>query len=272
MKSTKAQILLIWSITIIVTLGSLSYQRVTGPTYPVRGKLEMNGVEITYKLLRSHDTTGDAQINISVPDTSIRGEYVWRRFKSHDQWTTVPLERDGHNLIARIPKQPAAGKVMYRIGLSPGKGGLVYLTEKPVIIRFKGHVPLFILIPHIIFIFTAMLLATRAGLEAYLRRQKIFNYALATTIFLFIGGLILGPIVQKFAFNAYWTGWPFGSDLTDNKLAISFMFWLIALWQNWGQREKRIWVIVAALVQLLIFLIPHSMLGSEIDYTRTGPQ
>ena len=84
---------------------------------------------------------------------------------------------------------------------------------------------------------------------------------------MFFGGLIFGPVVQKFAFGAYWTGWPFGQDLTDNKTLIAFIFWVIALIRIWRNREKRGWILVAAIVLLVIFLIPHSMFGSELDYS-----
>ncbi|MCK4406396.1 MAG: hypothetical protein KAV44_01845, partial [Bacteroidales bacterium] len=89
-----------------------------------------------------------------------------------------------------------------------------------------------------------------------------------TTICLFIGGLILGPIVQKFAFDAFWTGWPWGHDLTDNKTIVAFIFWLIALIRLIKNKEKSGWALVASIVLLVIYLIPHSVLGSEIDYTQ----
>jgi hypothetical protein len=90
---------------------------------------------------------------------------------------------------------------------------------------------------------------------------------------LFIGGLILGPIVQQYAFGAFWTGWPFGHDLTDNKTIIAFIFWAIALFQVMKKKPKAgIWVIVATIVMLAVYLIPHSVLGSEIDYTQIPNQ
>ena len=87
-------------------------------------------------------------------------------------------------------------------------------------------------------------------------------------IAIFVGGLILGPIVQKYAFDAYWTGWPFGHDLTDNKAAVAMLFWLIAYWRMRKDRRSRAWPLMASIVVLIIWLIPHSMLGSELDYTQ----
>jgi uncharacterized BrkB/YihY/UPF0761 family membrane protein len=85
---------------------------------------------------------------------------------------------------------------------------------------------------------------------------------------LVVGGLVLGPIVQKYAFDAYWTGWPFGTDLTDNKTAAAFLSWLI-VWRYVGRsKQPWKWVLGAAVVTLAVFLIPHSMFGSQLDYSK----
>jgi hypothetical protein len=89
---------------------------------------------------------------------------------------------------------------------------------------------------------------------------------------IFVGGLILGPIVQKYAFGAFWTGWPLGHDLTDTKTAIAMVFWLVATWRSKKPGGGRAWIIAAALVTLLVYLIPHSAYGSELDYTAIDQQ
>jgi hypothetical protein len=89
-----------------------------------------------------------------------------------------------------------------------------------------------------------------------------------TVALLFAGGFVLGPLVQKFAFGVAWAGFPAGSDLTDNKTLIAFLFWIVALVAGRKGRPARPFVIAASLVTLLIFLIPHSLRGSELDYSR----
>ena len=113
-----------------------------------------------------------------------------------------------------------------------------------------------------------MLLSTRTGLDALLKGTLSYRYTIITTIVMFVGGLIMGPLVQKYAFDALWTGWPFGHDLTDNKTLVAFVFWMIALWRARRFPDGRVWIIVASIITLVIFLIPHSVLGSEIDYTQ----
>ncbi len=125
-----------------------------------------------------------------------------------------------------------------------------------------------ILLPHILIIFLAMLFSTITGLETIIKGKHILLFTWITIITLFIGGLVLGPIVQKYSFGVYWDGWPFGHDLTDNKSLVAFIFWIIALIVQYKNRDKKLWTIVASIIMLIVFLIPHSVLGSEIDYTK----
>ena len=86
-----------------------------------------------------------------------------------------------------------------------------------------------------------------------------------------VGGLILGPIVQKYAFGAFWTGVPFGWDLTDNKTLIMWLVWAAVcgffVWKRAKSvRTERIGVILAAVVMVVVYLIPHSLRGSELDF------
>jgi len=90
-------------------------------------------------------------------------------------------------------------------------------------------------------------------------------------VLLTAGGMVLGPIVQKHAFGHYWTGFPAGRDLTDNKMLIMWLAWVgavgvVALGPNDGRVVKRLAVVVAALAMTGAYLIPHSMRGSELDH------
>jgi hypothetical protein len=262
----KNKALLIWIFSVVFTLAFAYYQRTTGPTYPVRGKVDIAGQVIKYKLIRTHGGEDDAIIELKNVAESISGEIKYKRLGTNDEWTVVRMNREGLSLEASLPHQPPAGKLMYHMTLISGEKS-VLLNDEPAVIRFKGDVPAWVLIPHIIFIFTAMLMSTRTGLEALIRGKYTYRYAWITLVTLFVAGLILGPVVQKYAFDAYWTGWPFGQDLTDNKTLVAFIFWAIAVWRLKKNPENRTWPIVAMLVLVVVFLIPHSMFGSELDYS-----
>jgi len=172
----------------------------------------------------------------------------------------------GDNLEAALPNQSAAGKLEYYVTLSDIVNTEELLNSGPIVIRFKGDVPATVLIPHIFFMFFGMLCANLTGLLALGKKEKYKFYGIVTLIFIAIGGMTLGPVVQKYAFGELWTGVPFGWDLTDNKTLVAFIFWILAVVGNW-KKDRPYLSIIAAGVTLIIFSIPHSAFGSELDYS-----
>lgn len=176
---------------------------------------------------------------------------------------------DGARLEATIPRQPPAGKVEYRIVMHAGQETLVIPDGEPVVARYRGSVPAAVLVPHILAMFLCMLLTTRALLEVMRpSAPRARGLILIAMVLLVVGGFILGPIVQKFAFGALWTGWPFGHDLTDNKTLIAFLAWLPAALAAASRRPTRLVVILGWVVMMGVFLIPHSMRGSQLDWSQ----
>jgi len=262
---------LYWVFAVIFTIIVAEYQKMTGPTYPVKGKIILNNQQINYELIRTAENKTDAEISLAVPDKSVNGTIEYKRYKSNDSLTKAPLNRSGDKLVFMMPKLEAAGKMMYEITLQSGdeKIKLTGRNGQPVVMRFKGHVPYYILIPHILLMFLGLLFSSRTAIEALIRGVKTYKYSLLTLLFLIPGGLILGPIVQKFAFGAYWTGWPFGHDLTDNKTIIMVLVWVLAAIKLRKDPQNRVWPVAAAIIVLVVYLIPHSAFGSEIDFTKT---
>jgi hypothetical protein len=121
---------------------------------------------------------------------------------------------------------------------------------------------------HVGGIFLAMVIAIRTLLEA-LVNGRYDRLIWATVISLLIGGFVLGPLVQWYAFGVWWSGIPFGYDWTDNKVLVELAFWVAALYLNRRERRHRASVIVAGIMTLVVYFIPHSVFGSEYDY-RTG--
>lgn len=264
-KSTK---ILLWVLSFVLMAVMAVYQRVTGPTYPVKGQINFNGETISYKLPRSHGGSGDECISFVAANKGTMAKLHLKKYPSYDDWANVEMLRAGDTLKAYIPHQEMAGKVMYRVDLYSNDGKFTTINNEPTIIRFKGEVPFYWLIPHILFIFFAMSMSTRTGLEAVFKGDKVLNYTYLTIVLLIVGGFVLGPIIQYYAFGALWTGWPLGHDLTDNKTFIALIFWAIAMFRLRKNQENRVWAIIASVALILVFLIPHSVLGSEIDYTK----
>ncbi len=240
----------------------------TGPTHPTSGTVEFNNSDVDYYFYRTQGGTVDHLVSIHDKDTTISATLFWKRYKSDDAWTTVEMQSRNDSLIAFLPNQPPAGKLEYYIKLSNGMDEINLPKDNTVVIRYKGSVPDTILIIHVIFMFSAMLLSVRTGIEAFRKEPKLFTLTYWTLITLFIGGLIFGPIVQQYAFGALWTGFPFGHDLTDNKTLIIFIGWIVALFMYKKSAHPVRWAIAASILMMAIYLIPHSTLGSEIDYKK----
>jgi hypothetical protein len=159
---------------------------------------------------------------------------------------------------------PMAGKLEYRVRLAKG-GEQVSFPDEAAVTRFKGDVPAWILIPHVAAMFFGMLFATRAAMAALFGGDTRFSAFLAFGLLVF-GGLVLGPAVQKLAFGEYWTGVPFGYDLTDNKTLIAAVAWVPAVIQLRGGARARAAVVLATIVTMVVFAIPHSVWGSQAKW------
>ena len=259
---------LFWILAFVLTLAAAVYQRMTGPTHPVGGKIDIAGTSVSYRLVRSAETAGDLEIAVKNTDDSLAGYVEYKRHKTDDSWTRVETVRAGDRLSAFLPKQPPAGKLAYRVFLikdgreTPLNGG------ESVVVRFKGAVPGAVQIPHILAMFLAMVFSTRAGLAALDKTENPRKLVIATCVLLFVGGFILGPLMQQYAFGKLWTGFPLGTDLTDNKMLIAMVAWLAALAAGRKGNAARGWVLASSVILLIVFSIPHSLLGSEFDYSK----
>jgi hypothetical protein len=261
---------ILWVLAFVITLGAAVYQRMTGPTYPKRYNVTVNSTSRELKLTRSLSLDQKSEVRLNINDPSIKARLFFKQYKSNKEFqATEFIYRDDPKhgeFFAGVPQQPAAGKLEYYIEITDSRGTQTYLKETPVVIRFKGGVPAFILIPHILVMFIAMLFSTLAGLMAVIKFPIYKKYALWTLILLIAGGMILGPVVQYYAFGDLWTGVPFGWDLTDNKTLIGLLFWILAVIMN-RKSEKPIYTILAAVMLLVVFSIPHSLFGSELNYS-----
>ena len=249
-----------WFLAIVITLVLSIYQRMTGPTYPKRLTVELNGERYKIKLPRS-GVQHDEMVTLKGIPSDVSSQIHYRRYPTTNDYTTVDFVWKDSMWQAALPVQPVAGKLQYYITV----GGKDYAADEPVVIRFRNDVPAGILVPHILLMFAAMLFAVYTFLLV-ITRKEYSRWLKITVGTLLVGGFILGPLVQHAAFGPWWAGFPYGTDLTDNKTLISFLFFIVALATLKWKYNK--WVVaLAVLVMIAIFSIPHSTYGSEYDYT-----
>jgi hypothetical protein len=274
---------ILWTLAFLITVSAAIYQRHTGPTYPKKTDITINGQISHLKLVRSLALNDRPEVKLGITDTSVKAKLYYKRFMSDEEYQSTDFKyrvypihsfvmnkifrmTEEKGFFAEVPQQPAAGKIQYYIDITDSKGTQTLSKDAPIVIRFKGGVPAFILIPHILCMFIAMLFSTLAGLMSVIRFPLYKKYTVWTLILLTIGGMILGPLVQYYAFGDLWTGIPFGWDLTDNKTLIALIFWILAVVMN-RKQDKPVYTALAALVLLLVYSIPHSLFGSQLDYS-----
>jgi len=260
---------LFWLLAFIITAGTAVVQRMTGPSYPESGSVLFGDSIVEYRFDRSHAGESDAPVVLEPPPDT-RATLLWKRYKTNDAWTETPMQSPEEGAGAFLPNQPPAGKLQYQVRLENDETSML-IPPEPVVIRYRGEVPLFVLVPHIIAMFGAMFLSTRTGLEYFNPAPSYKILVLWTFGFLIVGGFILGPWMQLYSFGVPWTGWPVGSDLTDNKTVVALLGWIAAAVALRKSSSPGRWVLAASVITLIVYLIPHSLLGSELDYSAPKP-
>jgi len=283
----------LWVFAFLLAGSAMIYQRATGPTYPRRGTIEVDGVNWKYRLIRSQETTEKARVILPAPQGKVAAVLHWRRYPVDEPYAPLPmvyhpdqqwgkgsnsegLMKSGTGAYTGdLPIKPAAGKLEYFVTVDvlddDAPAIRIPAGEETNIIRYKDPVPSTVLIPHISFMILTILFGMRAGLAALLGTPSARRLAWTTLACLTTGAMILGPFVQKYAFGHYWTGFPNGSDLTDNKSLIMWLSWVVAcavigLKPKPREGVSRVAILLAAIVMSGVYMIPHSAQGSELNY------
>jgi hypothetical protein len=157
----------LWIAAFAVTVMLAVFQRMTGPSHPARGSATLpNGETISYKMPRSNEGRETLRIAVPEPSAVTRAILEWRRFPTDEPFRSQTMTVDAvGQLETRIPPQPAAGKVEYRILLEVAGETISVPATETVVARYRGDVPAQVLIPHILIMFLSMLLSTRALFE-----------------------------------------------------------------------------------------------------------
>jgi hypothetical protein len=273
-----------WVAAAALTLACFAFQNRTGPTYPLEGTFQTARGDVAFKFLRSEEIGTGLQIMLREPvPAGVSAKVRYRRYKSNDGWSekemapgTFRFARRGsveevRGFGADLPSLPErAGKYEYLVLVDDGTGPRSVTGDRPVYARYKAPVPRAVLLVHILVVFLSMMLAIRTGLQALLGGE-VRTLLWATIGSLVLGAFVLGPIVQWYAFGVWWSGVPFGYDWTDNKVLVELLAWLGAAAVALSSKRPaavRAAVLAATVVTLTVYFIPHSIFGSEYDYTR----
>jgi hypothetical protein len=174
------------------------------------------------------------------------------------------------------------------------KGRLLNNNDRPFLLKHIGQVPALWLGGHIVLMFATVFAVVMATLHAFgltAGGQNIRSMAvwfMWSAVFAFLGGGPFGWAMNYYAFGTIWEGVPFGTDATDNKTQLLFVYLLFMVLASIGSISKtrqRVslfpprslgWFGAGALVLMLaIYSIPHSIqfgpgLTKIVCYSFTG--
>lgn len=155
----------------------------------------------------------------------------------------------------------------------------------PFSLRAIGHVPLPVIGGHLLLIFSTVFFIIMAGfhsassISSGAPIKPIGRHYLMATIAAFLGGYPVGFAMNWYAFGVLWEGVPFGTDATDNKTQLLFLYlifmMLATIGAAFGRKHARQFFsnkttgwfgIVGVLVMLAVYFIPHSI---QFDPTLT---
>ncbi|MEF3280868.1 MAG: hypothetical protein K6357_07895 [Elusimicrobiota bacterium] len=254
-----------WIISISLSLIMAVFQRITGPTYPVSGSIDISGKKVKYKFPRSCTILKNECKPVFFGE-GIKGYVLYKRYKVDEPQKIAFFISDNKVSYALIDDNfPKAGKIDYNVFIFKN-GNYEKVNNDNIMLRFKGNVPPIILVLHIIFMFLFMIFSVYIFLENNFEKNMNSKVFYLNFAFLIIGGFILGPIVQFYAFDAFWSGFPLGYDLTDNKMLLVIFAWSYTLYCFVKGKSVKTAINIAFILTILTYLIPHSLLGSEYKY------
>lgn len=244
------------------------FQRITGPTYPVKGKIKIDDFDITYKFPRSCDISQDKCVVKIFSQKDLGFYLMYRRHKVEEDFKRINFENtDGYFFAVLDDDYKPASKIEYDVYYQL-KDKILKINNKTVVLRFKNKVSVLIIVLHIILMFLFL------TITFYLSFSILFEKSYSNVLFwinyisLFVGGFILGPLLQKQAFGVWWSGFPFGYDMTDNKTLMIFIFWSYSAYKLIKKEDIKNYILISSLFTVVSYLIPHSLLGSEYDYSK----
>ncbi len=204
-------------------------------------------------------------------------------FSHLDSIPMGPHEDNPQVYIAKMPPRDVGTVTFYFLEIRNLETGEVITTvpadkAKPAKLKFMGHVPDYILLPHIFLMFVAVYFAALGFFDAVrivfgapAVKSMGWNFLLAL-LSVFIGGYPLGWAMNYYAFGTMWEGIPFGWDFTDNKTQI-VLFYLVFLVlsmpgafrkdnidaNNFSRRVLGWLGILGFALVVSIYIIPHSI-------------
>jgi hypothetical protein len=280
-------------LAVIITLGMLYIARTNSRGRPEQVTLTESGIALSKwtvpKITENQSDTLKITLSGDLPENPM----VWFRTSQPEgvdtddpaqyarvEMTAMSGQDDEYFVVVTAGRRGQRFYYYYEVTDSTGASlaELMQPDGQPFLLKYIGEVPPVVLILHILFIFATVFCIAMAALRALplltgggeVRPMAV--YLFWATVFGFLGGYPFGIPMNYFAFDGFWEGVPFGTDATDNKTQLLFVYLIFATLSCmgtltkgktgrdiYGSRGLGVVGLGAFAVMLFIYLIPHSI-------------
>jgi hypothetical protein len=251
---------------------------------PSEAEWTFDDIRITHLSVYEQVGPGEPEIILQVAPPAEIDAAVLHRVQGTEAFDTVGMSAISSGVwSARLPAGEKGDRREYGFEISmaeeSGAGTSVATSHSGYyLIKYKGEVSVTVLVLHVLCMFAAFFFIVEAiiGAFAMLIYKDDKEFTVAQTrwvlLFTFLGGVPLGMVLNRQRFGPLWEAVPFGTDITDNKTQIIIIFWLIIAALSWksfacrrtgrdaiGPGAFATAVIIASVLSLFLYLVPHSL-------------
>ena len=271
-------------VGILITLLIFVVARRISKNRPAEVEWTGGGVKITHMTVYEQVGLGQPEIILQVKPPAEIDAAVLYRTSGEEAFDTVGMSEISEGIwAARLPGKEKGSRIEYGFIISQteiAEAGIATATSITgyYLIKYKGEVSVTVLILHILCMFAAFFFIIEAILGAFamlfMGEEKEFTVTQTrwVLLFTFLGGVPLGFVLNRQRFGPIWEAFPFGIDITDNKTQLIIIFWIIIAAMSWksfacrrtgrdlaGPGVFATAVIVASVLSLILYLVPHSL-------------
>lgn len=243
-------------------------------------RVEKLETKIEFNPIKEHRGMDDARFEVYI-ESNIGQPSAKLNFKINNVANSRDLVYQGENIFScTIPHQKKGTVVAYYLEITTATGSKIFFPKNATegelyAMVFKGERSNLLFLLHIGLTIVSILLFVAAAYFAFKNIKsgypisKTLWLSIAALLLFFIGIFPIGMIVEYQVYGTVWDGWPFGSDFTNTKALILFIYWLVVLFLMKNSIFKkeaknlvtdRVFaslVIIGTIVTVALFIVPH---------------
>jgi len=277
-----------------LTLVMLYVARTNSRGQPDHLSYSESGVAFDIITVPKAPENGSARITVGIAGAVTPDSKSVVRYTESDQdaqtglseYATVALETEDTALgiyCTDVAVGPRGDKVYYYFEVLDGDNNVRAAFTRdggqPFVLKSIGQVPTAVVVCHVVLMFLTVFFVALALIHACVlirtggdTRLLARNFLLAALFAVLGGGCPFGFAMNWYAFGTIWEGVPFGTDATDNKTQLIFVYLVYLVLASFGSLTRGRWGrdlfspgvlgwfgVSAFVLMITIYLIPHSI-------------